>query len=612
MLNVLKRIVKTPLVFDGAMGTMLYSKGVFINTCYDELNLTNPKLIRAIHHDYVEAGADVIETNTFGANRLKLSRYGLAHKTVAINRAGVELARAEAGDSVSVAASVGPCLAPTQCLTDALREEIEAAYVEQIAALTEAGVDAVVFETFSNPDELRLGGRVARRFCVPVFGCMTMNERGETALGSPAEEIIALLNSDENLDGLGINCGTGPTQACETLAHVLHLTQKPFLVMPNAGLPREVDGRTMYLANPEYFTEYAKRFVELGARGVGGCCGTTPEHIRMVARSVKGLSGVKHHIEVKAYRPDEITVPVTPLAEKSRFAGKLARGEKVCTVEILPPRSCDLSAMIQKARTCHARGADAINIPDGPRASARISPMIAALAIKTRSVSSRSSTTVVATAISRDAGRYDGWIRGGAGQLSHHHGRSSETGRLPLRHGCLRRGLHRSDANDQQPQSRARRRRRRLSPPTGILIGVGANPCALDLEREIERYFRKIDAGAEYAITQPVFDPEALFRFLERVGRYSTTIPVVAGVWPLTSFKNAEFMKNEVPGVEVPDHVLERMATCKTREEGRLEGIAIAREICEQIASSVAGFQVSAPFGQVDIALEVLRGMTTP
>jgi homocysteine S-methyltransferase len=612
MLNVLKRIQKSPLVFDGAMGTMLYSKGVFINTCYDELNLTNPKLIRSIHHDYVEAGADVIETNTFGANRIKLSRYGLADKTVAINRAAVELARAEAGESVSVAASVGPCLAPGQFLTETLIQELEAAYEEQIGALTEAGVDAVVFETFSNPDELRLAARVARRFGAPVFGCMTMNERAETALGSSAEEIIALLDTDENLDGLGINCGTGPTQACETLAHVIHLTRKPFLVMPNAGLPREVDGRTMYLANPEYFTEYAKRFVELGARGVGGCCGTTPEHIRMVVRAVKGLSGVKRHIEVKAYRADEVTVPATPLSEKSRFAGKLARGEKVCTVEILPPRSCDLAVMLQKARTCHVQGADAINIPDGPRASSRVSPMIAALAIK-----NQIGIEPILHYCCRDRnliGMQADLIGGFAAGLANFliiTGDPPKLGDYPDATGVFdvdAIGLTQVANNLNHGRDAGGGT---FNPPTSILIGVGANPCALDLDREVERYFRKIDAGAEYAITQPIFDPEALFRFLDRVGQYSTTIPVVAGVWPLTSFKNAEFMKNEVPGVEVPDRVLERMSTCKTREEGRQEGIAIAREICEQIASSVAGFQVSAPFGQVDIALEVLRGLPT-
>ncbi|MBI5418454.1 MAG: bifunctional homocysteine S-methyltransferase/methylenetetrahydrofolate reductase [Deltaproteobacteria bacterium] len=608
MRPILERMKESPLLFDGAMGTMIYERGIFINTCYDDLCLGNPKLISQIHKEYVEAGADVIETNTFGANRIMLRPYGLADKAEAINRQAVRLAREAAGDSVYVAAAVGPCIRPDQIMPDEHVAEVESAFAEQLAALAAEGVDLVVLETFTNLKELQLAARTARRLRLPVLASFVLNERGETAVGTRAETMIQALSSDESVDIVGINCGTGPAGVFDALQVVLPLTSKPFVVMPNAGLPRDVAGRMIYLTSPEYFTEYAKKFIEMGVRGVGGCCGTTPAHIRMAARAIKALSGVKKHVKLRPLARQESLVHVVPPEKKSRLARKLLSGEKVASVEIVPPRSCDLSEMLRKVRACAGAGVDAINIPDGPRASARISPMIAALTIL-----KEVGVEPILHYCCRDRnliGMQSDLLGGYAAGLANFliiTGDPPKLGDYPDVTGVFdvdAIGLTQVAANLNRGFDIGGNP---ISPPTGIFIGVGANPCAVDLEREIDRYFRKIEAGAEFAITQPVFDTEALFRFLDRVERHHRRIPVIAGVWPLVSYKNAEFMNNEVPGVVVPREVLDRMARCRTREEGHRVGIDIARKIVAQISPRVCGFQVSAPLGNVETALAVLK-----
>jgi methionine synthase / methylenetetrahydrofolate reductase(NADPH) len=598
---------KAPLVFDGGMGTVIYDRGVFINTCYDELCLTNPKLILQIHRDYVEAGAEVIETNTFGANPIKLKAYGLADRTEAINRAAVKLAREAAGKDIFVAGSVGPCTESNQRMPDAFAAEAEIAFRTQMAALAAEGVDLFLLETFSGQNELLLAARVAKEFGAPVLASFVLNERGETALGTRAEAMASALNADGNVDIVGINCGTGPSGVFDALLVVLPHTVKPVVVMPNAGLPREISGRVMYLTSPEYFTEYAKKYIELGVRGVGGCCGTTPAHIRTMARAVKSLSGVKRHVDVKPVIRQEPLVYAVPPERKSRLAAKLLSGQAVASVELLPPKSSDMTSLLAKARQCADAGVDAINIPDGPRASARVSPMIAALTIL-----QQVGIEPILHYCCRDRnliGMQSDLLGGYAAKLANFliiTGDPPKLGEYPDVTGVfdvdsiglvqVASNLNRGVDIGGNP----------IDPPTGIFIGVGANPCAVDLEREIERYFRKIDAGAEFAITQPVFDAEALFSFLDRVGSYRRTIPVLAGVWPLISYKNAEFMNNEVPGVVVPKAILQRMSRCRTREDGRKAGIEIARGIVEKIRGRVDGFQVSAPLGHVETALAVL------
>ena len=607
--NMIDRMNEAPLVFDGAMGTMIYARGVFINRCFDELCLVDPGLIRAIHDEYVEAGADVIETNTFGANRIWLRGYGLAEKVAEINRAGARIARAAAGDDVYVAGSVGPCLRAGQILTDENRHDVAAAFEECTRALADGGVDALILETFSNIDELLLGAEVAARTGLPVVASFTVDAGGETARGKRAQDVVPMLAASPHVAAVGMNCGTGPAPLYTAAERVIPLTKKPFVLMPNAGQPQEVDGRMLYLTTPEYFTEYAKRYIELGARGVGGCCGTTPAHIRDVARAVHALSGVKRHIEIRPAPERGVKVEPKPLAKKSRFGGKLARGQKVTTVELLPPRSCDLSGMLEKVRACHHAGVDAINIPDGPRASARISPMIAAIAIH-----ERVGIEPILHYCCRDRnliGMQSDLLGGYAAGIANFliiTGDPPKIGDYPDVTGVfdvdsigltqMASNLNRGIDIGGSP----------IDPPCGILIGVGVNPSAVEMKREMERFRRKIDAGAEYAITQPIFDADALLRFLDQTDAMPRTIPIVAGVWPLVSFKNAEFMQNEVPGVSVPDAVVERMRACASREDGIQVGTDIAREICGRIADRVAGFQVSAPLGKVDIAIDVLAG----
>jgi methionine synthase I (cobalamin-dependent)/5,10-methylenetetrahydrofolate reductase len=608
MTKILDLIKERPLIFDGAMGTMIYSKGVFINTCYEHLCVTNPKLIAGIHDVYVAGGADVIETNSYGANRLKLQSHGLDDQLEAINRAAVKLAREAAGEDVFVAGSVGPCLKSDQLFVDLMTEELTGVFREHMAVLADEGIDLFLLETFTHIKEALLAAKVAKEFGLPVFVSITVGKDGETRRGEKIEQIVDALDQDPNVDGIGINCGIGPAAAFSVAERALPHTTKPFTVMANAGVPQEVDGRMIYMSTPEYFTEYSKSMIQVGVRGVGGCCGTTPEHIAMMAKSVKSLTGVKQHVTIAHYETDLPEVDVVPMAEKCTFAAKLSRGEKVTSVEITPPRSIDLKPMLDKCRTCKDAGVDAINIPDGPRASARISPMVAALAVE-REVG----IETVLHYCCRDRnliGMKSDLLGGYAGGLRNYliiTGDPPKLGDYPDSTAVfdvdavgLTQVVHNlNHGRDVGGNS--------INPPTGLLIGVGANPCAVEPERELQHFFNKIDAGAEYAITQPIFDPEELLRFLDAAEKHTRTIPVVAGVWPLVSLRNAEFLNTEVPGVEVPAAILERMSAAKTKEDGRKIGIEIAREICERIADRVAGYQVSAPFGIVDLALQVLE-----
>ncbi|HEY5653004.1 MAG TPA: bifunctional homocysteine S-methyltransferase/methylenetetrahydrofolate reductase, partial [Pontiella sp.] len=535
MKNILDQIKDRPLVFDGAMGTMIYSKGVFINTCYEHLCITNPDLIRGLHENYVAAGADVIETNSYGANRIKLESFGLVDQLEAINRASVKLAKEAAGENTLVAASVGPCLKSDQLYVDHLANDLKSTFREQMAVLADEGVDLFLLETFTHVQEAQLAARVAKEFNLPVFVSVTVGKDGETRRGEKIEHIISSFDADNNIDGVGINCGVGPAGALSVTERALPCTGKPFTVMANAGLPQEVEGRMIYMTTPEYFTEYAKSLIQIGVRGIGGCCGTTPDHIAMMAKNIKSMTGVKQHVSIISHADREVPeVNVIPMTEKCTFASKLARGEKVTSVEITPPRSTDLQPMLDKCQICKDAGIDAINIPDGPRASARISPMVAALAVE-REVG----IETVLHYCCRDRnliGMQSDLLGGYAGGLRNYliiTGDPPKLGDYPdstpvfdvdavgltqvvnnLNHGV--------DVGGNP-----------INPPTGILIGVGANPCAVEPERELQHYLNKINAGAEYAITQPIFDPEALLRFLDAAEEKGGNIPVVAGVWPL-------------------------------------------------------------------------------
>lgn len=599
------------LIGDGAMGTMLYQHGIFLNRCFDELNLAEPALIEKVHNAYIEAGVDLIETNTFGANRLKLSKFGLAGEVEPINRNGARIAREAAGDAVLVAGAIGPLGGEWTEHGPITIEEAGQVFEEQGRALLAGGVDLLILETFSNADELLTAIRaMAGLGDVPIIAQMTVNENNETIYGERIDLAISRIAREQAVSAVGLNCSVGPSGMLSSLELIRAVTDKPISVQPNAGMPRQVEGRQLYMCTPEYMAEYAKRFFEMGARIIGGCCGTTPDHIREIVRAVRSISraAARSATAVAAEaRPPVRTVlrEPQPLAARSRLGAKLAAGECVTTIEITPPRGVDVTAILEKASRCVQAGIDAINIPDGPRASSRLSPLVTAVRIqqdagieailhfccRDRNLIGMQSDILGASAIGV---RNLLIITGDPPKLGEY---PSATGVFDMDSIALTgvvRNLNRGvDIGGNG-----------IEPPTSLVIGVGANPVATDLEREIERFRQKVLAGAEFAITQPVFDPDGLSRFLDATREFA--IPIVAGIWPFTSLKNAEFMANEVPGVVVPDGLLDRMSQAKTKEQGRATGVEISRELVAAIRDRVAGFAVSAPFGNVETALAVL------
>lgn len=609
MKNIIEAINEKTLVFDGAMGTTIYSKGVFINTCFDELNLTRPDLIKEIHQGYIDAGADVILTNTFGANSIKLKKYGLGGKCKEINTAGVRIAKEVAGDKIYVLGSVGSRLKLGSIMTSENQPEIEESYHEQIKTLVEAGVDGIMFETFFDLKELLLGAKIAKSYNIPIIASMTSRKELETPEGLDIAKALQKLDKSDNIDILGLNCTIGPHAMLSAVKKVIDKINKPLVVQPNAGSPKKLEGRTIYMNTPEYFTTYCKHYIELGVKGVGGCCGTDKTHIEDMAKAIKAITSSKKKIEIiKSESVDNTEINVTPTIEKSNFAKKLFSKEHATTIEITPPRSTDLTDVINKVEQCKKAGIDAINIPDGPRASSRISPLVTALMIE-----QKTGMETILHYCCRDRnliGMQSDLLGGYAGGLKNYlivTGDPPKLGNYPdatavfdvdavglttvvnnLNHGLDIAG-------------------NTINPPTSILIGVGANPCALDFEKEVNHFYNKVKAGAEFVITQPVFDTDSLMRFIEQINKDNMSIPLVAGIWPLVSYRNAMFLKTEVPGVVVPDSVIERMSKAKTKEDGIKIGLEIAIEMKEKIAPFVQGYQVSAPFGRVECAVEVIR-----
>ncbi|HJS46485.1 MAG TPA: bifunctional homocysteine S-methyltransferase/methylenetetrahydrofolate reductase [Gemmatimonadales bacterium] len=595
-------------VADGAMGTMLYDRGVFLNACYDELALRQPELVRGIHREYVEAGAELIETNTFGANPMRLAGYGLADATERINAAAARLAREAAGDRALVLGAVGPLGLRVEPFGETGVEEARAAFRRQVAGLLEGGVDGILLETFADVNEVAAALRAARDLTdLPVIAQMTVGEGGVTAYGTaPAgfgPELEAL-----GADAIGVNCSVGPQGVLEAIESLAAVVRVPLTAMPNAGLPRDVGGRKMYLASPEYFASYARRIVEAGARIVGGCCGTTPAHVRATAGFVHSVSP-RRPPAVVAAPAAPVTLDPVPLAERSALGAKLARGEWIRAVEIVPPRGTDPAPMLAQARALREGGVHAVNVPDGPRAASRMGALLSGLLI------------------AREAGiepviHYACRDRNLLGMLSDLLGAAASglTNLLiitgdPPKMGPYPEATAVFDIDSIGLVNLVAGLNRGLDPggnplggQTRFVIGVGVNPTAHELERELGRFRWKVEAGAEFAVTQPVFDLEQFDRFLDRITGWE--IPMVAGIWPLVSLRNAEFLANEVPGVRVPPGILDRMrrASAAGREAALAEGVAIAREMLEAVRDRVRGVQVSAPFGRVEVALAVLAG----
>lgn len=609
--DLIQRVAEKVLIGDGAMGTMLYQTGVFLNRCFDELNLSDGARVEKVHAAYIEAGADFIETNTFGANRIKLAPYGLSHDVERINAAGVRLAQAAGKGRVLVAGAMGPLGCELTDHGPMTPTEAEGIFRQQGQALVEAGVDMLILETFSNPDELLVAvGALSELSDLPIIAQISVNERNETSYGERADQAIARISGVEAVTIVGLNCSVGPSSMLSSLEMIRTATGKPISVQPNAGMPRSVEGRQLYMCTPEYMAEYAKRFLEKGARVIGGCCGTTPDHIREIVRAVRSLDKAVTRSKASPTIHSDKAQPIPlaqaqPLAEKSRLGAKLAGGEPVTMIEVTPPRGVDMTTILRKVQRCAEAGVDAVNIPDGPRASSRLSPMVTAVRIqqevgietvlhfccRDRNLIGMQSDLLGASAIGL---RNMLIVTGDPPKVGDY---PDATGVFDMDSialtGVASRLNHGIDIGGN-----------RIDPPTSLVLGVGANPVAADLDREIDRFKQKVDAGAEFAITQPVFDPDSLSRFLDAIEGFR--IPIVAGIWPFTSYKNAEFMANEVPGVVVPRPLLERMGEATSKEHGIALGVEIARELVAAIGSSVAGLAVSAPFGNVEIALAVL------
>ena len=595
------------LVADGAMGTALYANGVFINRCYDELNLSAPALVRDVHQDYVKAGAEIIETNTFGANRRRLAAFGLAEKIRPINEAGVRLAREAAHDRAFVAGAVGPLGGWLEPLGPTSFAEGRALFREQIEVLVEAGVDLLVLETFSEINEIREAIYAAREAAgndLAVIACLSIEDDGSLRDGTTTEEFTSRLDAWP-VDAIGLNCSSGPRVILETIEKMAGWTSKPLCAMPNAGVPTAVEGRNIYLCSPEYMAQYARRILQAGARIVGGCCGTTPEHIKEMRSEARSLqpATARSSTHVHEAAPRAGAMEKVPVSRKSTLGAKLAAREFVSFVEILPPRGVDASKEIAGARLCKDAGIDCINVPDGPRASARLSAQVTCQLIQRDA-----GIEAVLHFCCRDRNTLSiqsellGAHAAGIRNLICITGDPPRMGKNPDATAVFdvdAIGLVNIANNLNQGLDLGGNP---MGSQTALLIGVGANPGAINIDEEIRRLEWKAGAGAEYIVTQPVFDLALLERFLDRIA--GLKLPLIAGIWPLTSFRNAEFMVNELR-VPVPAPYMDRMRLAASADLARAEGVAIAREMVDRVHGLVAGVQLSAPFGRYEMAIEV-------
>jgi len=611
-------------VFDGAMGTMLYSKGIYINRSYDELNLTNPDLVREVHAEYVRAGADIIETNTFGASSPRLQQYGLEGSLRLINIAAARIAREAAGERAYVAGAVGPLGLRIEPYGPTSFDEAKDIFKEQIAALLDGGVDLFILETFSDISEMRQAMRAVRELCdLPIVAQMTILPDGNTSFGTTPEVFTSRLD-EWGADVIGLNCGVGPAIVLSGIEKMHAVTNKKLSAQPNAGLPRDVQGRQFYMCSPEYMAKFSKRIIQAGAKLIGGCCGTTPAHIKLISDAVRAASPRKQKSATGelAYEParvQELTpsdIQVVPPEERSLWSGKIARGEFVTSVEVLPPKGCDAAKTLEQIKLLKDAGVDGVNIPDGPRAQTRMSAQATAILVerevgieavlhyccRDRNLLGMMSDLLGAAALGL---RNLLLITGDPPKMGPYPDATAvfDIDSIGLTN-MVNKLNHGLDLGNNP-----------IGCPTAFCIGVGVNPGAINLDEEIKRFEYKVEAGAQYAITQPIFDADQMRDFLRRIEH--VRIPIVAGIWPLVSYRNAEFLHNEVPGVRVPAGVMERMrvASEKGKEAGRDEGLKIARELLTDVRDSIQGAQVSAPFGNVRFALEVfeaLEGFATP
>jgi methionine synthase I (cobalamin-dependent)/5,10-methylenetetrahydrofolate reductase len=603
------RLNEGVILFDGGMGTELYNKGVFINKCFEELNLTNPALVKQVHEDYKKAGAEVLETNTFGANRFKLKPFMLLAQIYDINFQGAKIAREVAGDDLFVAGAIGPLGIRIEPLGPVSREEAREFFKEQIQPLLDGGVDLFILETFIYPEELKQGVMAVRELSdLPVIAQVTIDEDCSSLTGASPEITIKELEA-LGADVIGVNCTVGPQVMLSWLERVRKLTKLPISVMPNAGKPKNIDGRNIYLTSPEYLGEYAKHYIQSGANVIGGCCGTGPEHIKRMRNTLNSIKPQINRSKIEIIKSHEFPqIETIPMERKSRLARRLKEKHFVKFVEIVSPHGVSAAKEIEKAREMNYYGIDVINIPDGPRASARMSALSLAVQFQ-RDVGIETVLHYVCrdrNVIGMQSDLLGAYALGIKNILAIT-GDPPKLGNYPDATGVfdvdaiglvniLNRLNHGLDIAGNP-----------IGTPSGFFIGVGVNPGAINLDEEIRRLDWKVDAGAEYMITQPVFDLEIFEKFYKRIGHIK--IPLIAGIWPLVSLRNAEFMNNEIPGCSVPDSIMKRLEKVKgNKEESIAEGTAIAHEILGNLIGLIQGVQISTPFGRVQGVIDVLDG----
>ena len=604
-----------PVLADGAMGTVLYARGVTINRCYDELNLTDPSLILAVHEEYLQAGAEILETNTFGANRFRLGRHGLAGKVAEINAAGVRIARQavehlkdkQAGEAW-VAGALGPLGVRLEPLGKTGLDEAREAFAEQIRALAEAGVDFLVIETMPALNEAHEALKAAQETApeLPVLVMVTVDDETNCLDGASPAQAAALL-TEWGAGAIGVNCSTGPATVLTAIEAMRAATTLPLAALPNAGMPRAIEGRNIYLCSPEYMASFARKAISAGVQFVGGCCGTTPNHIRAMRSAMRAIDA-QARVEVTGKAPELTTeTPPAPLGVRSRIGALIESGSFVTLVEIVPPRGINCVKEIEGARLLSGLGVHAINVPDSPRASARMSAQSLCIQIqqhadvetvlhytcRDRNLLSIQSDLLGASSIGL---KNILCLTGDPPKLGNYPDATAvfDVDSIGLVN-IVRRLNYGLDIGSNS-----------IGASTNFTIGVAANPGVPDIEQELRRFAYKVEAGAEYAITQPVFDLRLLENFLKRIEEHR--IPVIAGIWPLTSLRNAEFMKNDLR-VSMPEEIMLRMAQADSPDAARQEGILIAQEMLEAVRPFVQGVQVSAPFGRYTAAAEVIASV---
>ena len=593
------------------MGTMLYERGVFLNVCFDELNATHPELIEDMHARYLRAGAEILETNTFEANPVKLSSYRLEDRTEELNRRAAGIAVGGGGGDAAVAGAIGPLGIRVEPLGPTSLNEAREYFGRQVDGLLEGGVDGFILETFSDLAELEQAFRAVRSRCdLPVIAQVTVTgDDGKTLSGTSVER-AARAADDWGADAVGVNCSVGPAVVLEALERMARVTSLPLTAQPNAGLPSAVRERKIYLTRPDYMAQYARRLIDAGARIVGGCCGTTPEHIRSMAEQVKASRPRAPSVRIiHQAAPDVRGRPAPPLATRSTLGDRLADGDFVTSVQVLPPRGWNTDALLEDCRALAAAGANLVAVQEDrggarlgvfPTAAliARSCPGVEALVHYTcrdRKLPRMISDLLGAAATGiRNVLLLTGDPPGPAPYPDYRSVVDVDSIGLTNVVTGLNNGVDPS-GND-------------LGEPAGFVVGVALNQSARDRKRELGRFHWKVDAGADFAVTRPVFDTGGLRQFLAEA---EPGIPVIAGILPLESSRQAEFLQNEVPGVHMPDRVVERMRRAEGRGPGRAaaEGLEIAREVAGELRGEVAGVQISAVREGAVAVLGVVEGL---